>query len=51
MNCLICKAEIDKDAGDITGYFGITSVAFCVWCYSSILDMVKQIEVCWCVEE
>ena len=46
--CSICEAEIDLDAGDIQGDFGITPVAFCVWCYSSIVDMVKQLVVCWC---
>ena len=39
------------DAGDVIGYFGIAPVAFCVWCYSSILDMVKQAVPCWCEEE
>jgi len=51
MNCSICNSEITEDAGDITGSFGVLPVAFCIWCYSSILDMVKQIEVCWCEEE
>jgi len=49
--CSICESEIDLDAGDIQGDFGITPVAFCVWCYSSIVDMVKQLVVCWCEEE
>jgi hypothetical protein len=51
MNCSICAAEINKDAGDIQGEFGINPVAFCIWCYSSILDMVKQKNICWCEEE
>ena len=50
-HCSICNGEIDLDAGDIQGYFGIAPVSFCVWCYSSILDMVKQAVPCWCEEE
>ena len=34
----------DKDCGDIIGYFGICEVAFCVWCMSSITDMVIQLK-------
>jgi len=41
--CSICDSEIDEDAGDIKGYFGISTVAFCVWCYSSLTDMVIQL--------
>jgi len=51
MKCSICDSEINKDAGDIQGNFGILPVAFCITCYSSILDMVKQMEICWCEEE
>ena len=50
-NCNVCDSDIDLDAGDVIGYFGIAPVAFCVWCYSSILDMVKQLVPCWCEEE
>mgnify|MGYP003132310944 CR=1 FL=1 len=42
MNCDICKSEIDEDNGDVVGYFGISPVAFCIWCMSSITDMVIQ---------
>ena len=42
MKCNICDSEIDEDNGDIVGYFGNSPVAFCVWCYSSITDMVIQ---------
>jgi|TARA_B100000073_G_scaffold206915_1_gene171660 hypothetical protein len=38
--CTICDAEIDVDNGDIVGYFGISEVSFCVWCLSSIREMV-----------
>jgi hypothetical protein len=41
--CSICDSEIEEDNGDIIGYFGITPVSFCVWCLSSITDMVKQL--------
>ena len=41
--CNICDAEINTEAGDIQGNFGISSVAFCVWCLSSMTDMVIQL--------
>ena len=40
--CAICLSELDFDAGDFKGTFGISEVGFCVWCYSSIIDMVIQ---------
>ena len=40
--CTICSSDIDEDSGDIVGYFGISPVSFCVWCMSSITDMVIQ---------
>ena len=43
MNCNICDSEIDQEAGDILGNFGISPVAFCVWCLSSMTDMVIQL--------
>ncbi len=42
--CNICNSEIDEEAGDIVGYFGISPVSFCVWCYSSLTDMVIQMQ-------
>ena len=42
--CKICDSEIEEDNGDIVGYFGICSVAFCVLCYSSMTDMVIQMQ-------
>ena len=42
--CNICSADIDEEAGDIVGYFGISPVSFCVWCYSSLTDMVIQMQ-------
>ena len=38
----ICDSEIEEDNGDVIGYFGISPVAFCVWCMSSMTDMVIQ---------
>lgn len=42
MNCNICDSKIDEESGDIVGYFGISPIAFCVWCYSSMSDMIIQ---------
>jgi hypothetical protein len=39
-NCSICDSELQED--EIKGLFGITPVGFCVWCMSSITDMVIQ---------
>ena len=43
MKCNICDSEIEEDNGDIVGQFGICPVAFCVWCVSSMTDMVIQL--------
>ena len=43
MNCNICDSPIEEDNGDIVGYFGICEVSFCVWCLSSMTDMVIQL--------
>lgn len=40
--CSICGSEYDEDEGGIQGYFGMMPVTFCVWCYSSMIDMAKQ---------
>jgi len=40
--CNICDSEIEEDQGDIVGYFGMCPVSFCVWCLSSMTDMVIQ---------
>ena len=42
MECNICDSEIEEDNGDVVGYFGICPVSFCVWCVSSMTDMVIQ---------
>ena len=39
--CSICSSELDLDAGDILGSFGILPIGFCVMCFSCILDMAK----------
>tara|TARA_R100001377_G_C3189879_1_gene110111 strand:+ start:1753 stop:1971 length:219 start_codon:yes stop_codon:yes gene_type:complete len=41
--CSICKSPVDlENEGGVSGNFGICPVAFCVWCYASIIDMVSQ---------
>ena len=42
MKCNICDSKIEVDNGDIVGNFGICPVAFCVWCMSSMTDMIIQ---------
>tara|TARA_R110000796_G_scaffold56315_1_gene130584 strand:- start:364 stop:579 length:216 start_codon:yes stop_codon:yes gene_type:complete len=43
LTCSICEADVDLEGeGGIAGNFGICPVAFCVWCYASIVDMVSQ---------
>jgi len=43
LTCSICESEFDIEIeGGIEGFFGICSVAFCTWCYASIVDMVSQ---------
>ena len=44
LNCNICDSGIEEDNGDIIGNFGISPVAFCVWWYSSLIDMVIQMQ-------
>jgi hypothetical protein len=44
MKCNICDSLIEEDNGDIVGEFGICPVAFCVWCISSMTDMVVQLQ-------
>lgn len=43
LTCSICGSGFDIESeGGIEGLFGICPVAFCVWCYASIVDMVSQ---------
>ena len=44
MKCNICDSDIEEDNGDIVGSFGICPVSFCVWCLSSMTDMVIQLQ-------
>ena len=41
--CNICDSKIEEDNGDIVGSFGMIPVSFCVWCLSSMTDMVIQL--------
>ena len=41
--CSICEAPMENDEG-IVGEFWILPVAFCVWCSSSMTDMVIQMQ-------
>tara|TARA_Y100001973_G_C5197262_1_gene335129 strand:+ start:1436 stop:1648 length:213 start_codon:yes stop_codon:yes gene_type:complete len=42
--CTICKAEFSlEDEGGTAGYFGITPVFFCMFCLSSMFDMVGKL--------
>tara|TARA_R110000824_G_scaffold42565_6_gene125236 strand:+ start:1475 stop:1693 length:219 start_codon:yes stop_codon:yes gene_type:complete len=43
VTCSICDCRFNlQEEGGVAGYFGICPVAFCIWCYSSIVDMVQQ---------
>ena len=42
--CDICDSEIEEDNTGIVGNFGICPVSFCVWCVSSLTDMVIQLQ-------
>mgnify|MGYP003628683424 FL=1 len=41
--CSICDSSFDIEGeGGINGFFGVCEVAFCVWCYASLTDMVES---------
>ena len=43
MKCSVCDSVFDIEAeGGIAGEFGICPVAFCPWCFASMVDMVQQ---------
>jgi hypothetical protein len=44
VKCSVCDCKIDQNNGDIIGDIGILPVAFCVWCYTGIRDMIEQCE-------
>ena len=47
--CSICGSEMDLEGeGGVNGYFGICPIAFCVWCYSSICDMMHKAKCMKC---
>jgi hypothetical protein len=41
--CNVCSCQFTDDEGGIQGYFGILPVSFCPTCYSSMCDMVEQL--------
>ena len=43
LECSICDSPMDENEG-ILGEFGILPVQFCCWCYSSLTDMVIQMQ-------
>ena len=44
MDCSICDAKFDLDEeGGMTGYFGMLMVYFCPFCFSSMIDLSKQV--------
>ena len=43
LKCSICDSPMEEDEG-IVGEFGILPVQFCCWCYSSLTDMVIQMQ-------
>ena len=38
--CSICESDLDEQG--VIGEFGILPVSFCVWCMSSMTDMIIQ---------
>ena len=44
--CSVCNGEFDEEEEGVIGEFGICPVAFCVWCYAGIVDMVYQCSPC-----
>ena len=43
LTCSICESPVAlAHEGGIQGFFGMLPVAFCVWCYTSMEDMVSQ---------
>ena len=42
--CTICDCIYTREEGGVEGDFGILPVQFCPTCYTSIVDMVHQLE-------
>lgn len=40
--CSVCSTDFTFEEGGLTGYFGMIPVAFCPYCYNSMVDMVTQ---------
>ena len=40
--CCICNSDIDEEEGGVVVYFCMIPTSFCVWCLSSVTDMVIQ---------
>ena len=41
--CSICGASEGDEEIVMQGLFGILPVAFCCWCYSSLMDMARTL--------
>ena len=42
--CTICDCIYTREEGGVEGDFGILPVQFCPTCYTSMVDMVNQLE-------
>ena len=42
--CSVCESPLEEENGDVAGHFGILPIGFCVWCLSSVTDMVVQLQ-------
>jgi hypothetical protein len=40
--CNVCSCTYTDDEGGVQGYFGMIPVSFCPTCFSSMCDMVQQ---------
>jgi hypothetical protein len=40
--CNVCSCTYTDAEGGVEGYFGMIAVAFCPTCFSSMCDMVQQ---------
>ncbi len=44
--CSICDTDfVIEEEGGVNGSFGILPVSFCPFCFTSIIDMVKQLGI------
>ena len=42
IKCDLCSTDIDEE-NDVVCNFGMHQTAFCVWCYSSLIEMVIEL--------